>query len=165
MHPSVTQLPFLTPVQQKGNHQAVPSSKMDTAHVPRAAKRPPTGTEQVTAGCTVCEMSWHTLLVFLERRGIKDRYIATGSYTHRYRGNYSQLYEEYKLWDATYPRYRYSDYIFNLDASYHLILFLFTALMGNQFPGPRMRKAAEEHTFGSGCQFTSTKKRTPIKLQ
>ena len=37
--------------------------------------------------------------------------------------------------------------------------------MGNQFPGPRMRKAAEEHTFGSGCQSTSTKKRTPIKLQ
>lgn len=37
--------------------------------------------------------------------------------------------------------------------------------MGNQFPGPRMRKAAEGRTFGSGCQSTSTKKKTPIKLQ
>lgn len=80
-------------------------------------------------------------------------------------GEISQLYDEYKLWDTTYPWYRYSDYIFNFDASYHLILFLFTVLMGNQFPGPRMRKAAEEHTFGSGCRSTSTKKRTPIKLQ
>lgn len=37
--------------------------------------------------------------------------------------------------------------------------------MGNQFPGPKTRKAAEEHTFGSGCQSTSTKRRTPTKLQ
>lgn len=170
MHPSVPQLPFLTPIQQKGNHQAVPSSKIDTAHVLRAA-RGSSGAHQVAQSRSrldvqmFCEMRWHTLLVFLEYIDIKDRYIATGRYTHRYRWNYSQLYEQYKLWDATYPWYSYSDYIFSLDASYHLISFLFTALMGNQFPGPRMRKAAEEHTCGSGCQFTSTKKRTPIKLQ
>lgn len=81
------------------------------------------------------------------------------------RWNYSQLYNKCELWDNTYPWYRYIDYTFNFDASYHLIPFLFTALMGNQFPGPRMRKAAEEHTFGRGYQSTSTKKRTPIKLQ
>lgn len=37
MHPSVPQSLFLTPVQQNGNHQAVPSPKMNTAYVPRAA--------------------------------------------------------------------------------------------------------------------------------
>lgn len=64
-----------------------------------------------------------------------------------------------------YPWYRYSNYILNFVASYHLMSFVFTALTGNQFPGPRTRKAAEEHTFGSGCQSTSTKKRTPTKRQ
>lgn len=56
-------------------------------------------------------------------------------------------------------------FFFNFVSSYHLISFVLTALTGNPFPGPRTRKAAEEHTFGRGCQSTSTKKRTPTKLQ
>lgn len=117
-------------------------------------------------GCT--NGLWNELAhtdVLLEHIDINDRcrYIAINSY--RTRQNYSHLYGEYELWDAKYSWCKYSDYVCNFDTSYHLFLLPFTALMGNQFPGPRMRKAAEEHTCGSGCQSTSTKRRTSIKLQ
>lgn len=77
---SVPQTPFLTPIQQNGSYQAASSSKTDTCLCPKGSNRGvSSGHEQAQSKSWLdaemaCEMSWPTLLLFLEHTVTKDRY-------------------------------------------------------------------------------------------